>query len=519
MSRYAAIDIGSNSVRMEVAEVTPPANGSTGGAMPAIRILASERQVTRLGASVFRTGSVSAEAMDFVSTALAGMAQTYKRLEPVAIRAVATSAVRDARNQQEFLVRASAAAGTPVEIISGQEEARLIHLGVQSRWPHPKQRVLMIDIGGGSAELILSESGRIVLAVSKQLGALRLSELFLRTEPPKESELHRMDEYIGERLASAVRRIGTLPIDRVIATSATASAVVCAVNQVPRAKRDSSDKLRASTAQIRALYADLCSRTLEERRKIVGIGPRRAEIIVPGAAVLLRVLRELSLPSLYYSAGGVRDGIITDLAQRTTGRGATQMSRDQRDTVEGMAVRYGVSMKHIRKVAKMAGDLFMALEPLHKVPLSFGRLLEAAAHLHDIGHFISDNRHHKHSFYIVLNSDMPGFTERERQVIANLCRYHRKAPPSAEHSNWQPLDAEERRAVTMLSPLLRIADNLDRSRGQRVKSLECTIRISEVVIKLHANRDIDLEAWAAERAGEFFQQVYNRPIVVSRVRV
>src|SRR5450432_3230113 len=122
MSRYAAIDIGSNSVRMEVAEVTPPANGSTGGAMPAIRILASERQVTRLGASVFRTGSVSAEAMDFVSTALAGMAQTYKRLEPVAIRAVATSAVRDARNQQEFLVRASAAAGTPVEIISGQEE-------------------------------------------------------------------------------------------------------------------------------------------------------------------------------------------------------------------------------------------------------------------------------------------------------------------------------------------------------------------------------------------------------------
>lgn len=489
------------------------------GGAPTIRVLASERQVTRLGASVFRTGSVSAEAMDFVCTALAGMALIYKRLNAVGIRAVATAAIRDARNQQEFIARASAAAQTPVEIISGQEEARLIHMGVQSRWPHTKQRVLMIDIGGGSAELILSESGRIQLAVSKQLGALRLSELFLRTEPPKESELHRLDEYIEERLASAMRRIGTLRINRVIATSATASAVVCAVNRVPRARRDTADKMRASTAQIRALYADLCSRTLEQRRKVVGIGPRRAEIIVPGAAVLLRVLTDLSLPSLYYSAAGVRDGIIADLAQRTTGRAATLMSADQRDTVEGMVVRYGVSMKHVRKVAKMANDLFVALEPLHKVPMGFGRLLEAAAHLHDIGHFISDTRHHKHSFYIVLNSDMPGFTERERQVIANLCRYHRKAQPSPEHSNWQPLDTEARRAVTMLAPLLRIADNLDRSRGQRVKSLDCVIRPSEVVIKLHANRDIDLEAWATERAGEFFQQVYARPIVLSRVHV
>lgn len=514
MPLYAAIDIGSNSVRMEAAEVTPRANG----ALPSIRVLASERQVTRLGASVFRTGSVSPEAMDFVCASLANMAQTYKRLEPVAIRAVATSAVRDARNQQEFLARVSAAAGTPVEIISGQEEARLIHMGVQSRWPHPKQRVLMIDIGGGSAELILSDSGRILLAVSKQLGALRLSELFLRSEPPKPTELHRLDEYIEERLASAVRRIGTLPIHRVIATSATAAAVVCAVNQVPRAKRDFSDRLRASTAQIRALYGLLSSSTLEQRRKVVGIGPRRAEIIIPGTAVLLRVLKDLSLPSLYYSVAGVRDGVIADLALRSTGRAAIQMSRDQRDMVEAMATRYCVSMKHVRKVAKMAVDLFVALEPLHKLSPSFGRLLEAAAHLHDIGHFISDTRHHKHSFYVVLNSDMPGFTERERQVIANLCRYHRKAPPSVEHANWQPLDAEARRAVMLLSPLLRIADNLDRSRGQRVKSLECTIRPSEVVIKLHANRDVDLDAWATERAGEFFQQVYDRPIVLSRTR-
>jgi len=499
---------------MEVAEVTVSANGN----LTPARILVSERQVTRLGASVFRTGRISTEAMDFLAAALSGMAQSYRRYQPAAIRAVATSAVRDASNQHEFLERISAAAGTPVEIISGQEEARLIHLGVQSRWPHSRQRVLMIDIGGGSAEIILSESGRILLAVSKQLGALRLTELFLKSDPFKDSELQRLDEYIEERIGPALRRMGSAKIDRVIATSATASAVVCAANEIPRTKREAADKLRCSAPQLRSLYAELSSRSLAERRKITGIGPRRAEIIVPGIAVLNRVLRDLSLPSLYYSAAGVRDGIIADLIARNTGRAATQMNRDQREMVEGMTSRYGVSIKHVRKVSRMAGELFLALEPLHKLPHHYSRLLEAAAHLHDIGHYVSDTRHHKHSYYLVSNSDMPGFTEREREVIANLCRYHRKAMPSLEHTNWQPLDPESRRAVTLLAPLLRIADNLDRSRGQKVKALECNVRDAEVVLKLHSNGNVDLEAWAAERAGEFFRQVYNRSIVLTKVR-
>ncbi len=514
MPCYAAIDIGSNSVRMEVAEVNTTASGTS--ATP--RILASERQVTRLGASVFRTGRISGEAMEFMAGTLSQMSAIYRKFNPTAIRAVATSAVRDASNQREFLTRISTSAGTPVEIISGQEEARLIHLGVQSRWPHPRQRILIIDIGGGSAELILSESGRVLLAASKQLGALRLTELFLKSDPPKESELHRLDEYVAERLAPTLRRMGTARIDRVIATSATASAVVCAVNEVPRAKRDLADKLRCSSAQLRELSASLSSKTLAERRKVTGIGPRRAEIIVPGTAVLNRVLRELALPSLYYSAAGVREGVIADLIARNTGRAATQMNREQREMVEGMSTRYGGSLRHVRKVARMTESLFLALEPAHKLPHHYARILEAAAYLIDIGHFVSDTRHHKHSHYLVANSDMPGFTEREREVIANLCRYHRKAKPSEEHANWATLDAEGRRAVNLLAPILRIADNLDRSRGQRIKSLDCTLRPNELVLKLHSNANVDLEAWAAERAGDFFQQVYGRSIVFTRAR-
>ena len=509
MPRYAAIDIGSNSLRMEAAEVTssePP------------QILVSERAVTRLGLSVFRTGRISAEAMDTVCGLLATMAQQYKKLNVVGVRAVATSAVRDASNQKDFLTRASQAIGTGVEIISGQEEARLIHLGVQSRWPHPSQRVLIVDIGGGSAEIILSEKGHVAQAFSKPLGALRLTELFLKADPPREIEIHRLEQYIHERLAAAVTRVGDEKVDRVIATAATASAVVSAVNQIPRAKRDSADRVRASSSQLRKLYEDLCRSSLEQRRKIAGIGPRRAEIIIPGTAVLLSILQSLNLPSLYYCAAGVRDGIIADLHARGAGRELAQLNRDQREIVEAMTTKYGVSLRHARKVARLTNDLFRGLQPLHNLPAQYGRLLEAAAYLHDVGHYVNDTSHHKHSYYLVLNSDMPGFDAKERELVANLCRYHRKAMPTADHANLQPLDAETRRVVTMLSPLLRLADNLDRGHGQRVRSIECTLRNGEVILELQSDKDVGLEAWAAERNGEMFRQVYERPLVITKAR-
>ncbi len=291
MARYAAIDIGSNSIRMEAAEVAP--------GQP-VRVLASDREVTRLGESVFRIGAVSVEAMETTCAVLARMAALYRKVDAVGVRAVATSAIRDTRNQREFLERASAAAGTHVEIISGREEARLIHLGVESVWPQNGKRVLILDIGGGSAEIMATEDGRLREAYSKPLGAVRLREIFLQDEdPPTPRQLHQMHEFIEDKLSSAVRRLGKTAWDRAIATSATASAVASAVARVPRSQRDEIDRRRVSTAQVRALYRRLAERNLAGRRKITGIGPRRAEIIVPGMAVLLDFLQEFRLPAIY----------------------------------------------------------------------------------------------------------------------------------------------------------------------------------------------------------------------------
>lgn len=510
MPRYAAIDIGSNSVRMEAAEVLP--------GQPT-RVLGSDREVTRLGESVFRTGSVSEEALQNTCAVLARMAALYRKLDVIGVRAVATSAVRDASNQKEFLARASEAAGTQVEIISGREEARLIHLGVESGWPQNGRRVLILDVGGGSAEIIAAEDGRLLESFSRPLGAVRLREIFLTEDPPPPRALRQMFEYIGEKLAPAVRRLSASGWQRAIATSATASAAASAVARTPRSKRDEIDRQRLTTAQVRALYAKLATSGLAARRKAIGIGPRRAEIIVPGLAVLLEFLVEFKLPALYYSRAGVRDGVIADLAGRNVGAELSRLSREQRAEVEEMCRRYAVSLAHARKVASLAAMLFAALQPAHQLPAAAGKLIEAAAYLHDIGHYISNVAHHKHSWYVVANSDMPGFTERERMMIAALCRYHRKALPNAQHNAFESLTADERRAVLLGIPILRLADNLDRSHEQRVESIECKLRDSgEIALAIAGKGDVDLEQWAALRAADTFKEIYGRPISISRAK-
>lgn len=507
MPRYAAIDIGSNSIRLQVAEAED---------RRPVRILFEDRQVTRLGESVFRTGAISREASESLAAVLQKMAAAYRAHNVLAARIVATAAVRDASNGAEFLERMSELTGQRVEVISGQEEARLIHLGVASRWPQGARDALIVDIGGGSAEIIATRGDTLDQAFSRPLGAIRITEVFLKSDPPTEDELRRMEEYIEEKLLVPLRRLGGRAFPRAIGTSGSASAVACAVNRIPRARREEADRRRATAAQIRRLYRHLRELNLPARRKVTGVGPRRAEIIVPGAAVLLRVLESFRVPTLYYCTGGVRDGLIRDLADRGVGRELSRLSREQRMVVEGMARRFGVDLRHARKVAGFAHTLFEGLHPLHELPRENGRLLEAAAWLRDVGHLISDTSHHKHSAYIIANADLAGFTAAERQEIALLCRFHRKAMPGARHQDYQELSPERRRVLLLLTPLLRLADALDRSREQRIEAAEVRVETRGVGLGLVSRRDIGLEQWAVERAGETFAAVYERPLRVVR---
>ncbi len=512
MPRYAAVDIGSNSVRMEVAEISPAPGGKT----PAVRILASDREVTRLGEAVFRAERVSPEALALTSSVLSRFARICERFDLDGIRVVATSAIRDARNQEEFLTAASRAIGARVEVISGAEEARLIHLGVQLRWPHLDKRVLVVDIGGGSAELILGDRGSLADAYSKPLGAVRLTEMFLENDPPTPEELERLRVYIDQKLERPVETIGRAPIDRVIATSASASAVVCAVNRLPRTQREKADRMRASVKQIRKLFKQVTSLDLDGRRRITGIGPKRAEIIIPGVTVLLRTLESFRQPTLYYSAGGLRDGIVADLLARGVGRELSMLARDQRKAIEQLARHYGVELPHARKVAELAHSLFVEATGLHGLPRPYGKLLQAAALLKDAGHYVSDTRHHRHSYYLVANSPLAGFTGSEREFIANLCRYHRKSVPTTLHPSFAALPADEQEAVRKLVPLLRIADALDRGQKQTVRGVQCHLNGDSVEVLVDAGSDAGIELWAAEQNRQVFEEVFRRAITFRR---
>lgn len=509
MPRYAAIDIGSNSLRMMAAEVDRAGR---------FDVLAQDRQVTRLGESVFRTGSIGEPAAREALAVLKRMAAAYRGLGVLAARAVATAAVRDASNAEEFLARATEALGQPVEMISGQEEARLIHLGVETRWPHPGQRILILDIGGGSAEVIDAENGRLRAAFSRPLGAVRLQSVFLQQDPPAPDELLRMQEFIDEKLHVVIQGAAPGPFHRFIGTSASASAIVCAANRIPRARREEADRRRASLAQIRQLYRRLSAAPLAERRKVAGIGPRRAEIIVPGLAVMLAVLGRFSAPNVYYCAAGVREGVLRDLAEREAGADRLRLDPEQRRMVEQYARRFGVDLRHARKVAQFACELFTALTPWHRLPPERGRLLMAAAYLRDTGHAVNDMGHHKHSQYIVANSGLGGFTDEERHEVAMLCRYHRKAMPAARHADFAALGPESQRRVLLLVPLLRIADALDRSRDGRIASIQCSLEDGALALRIDSEKDASLELWAVDRAAASFRQVYGRQLRASHQR-
>ncbi len=508
MPQYAAVDIGSNSLRLLVAEA------SLHEPLPRLTRIAEDREVTRLGQSVFSSGKVDQKSIDNVCRVLTRMRGLYQQYEIAGVRVVATSAIRDTSNQAEFLTQASAAVGAPVEIISGQEEARLIHLGVQAVWPHPDQRVLIVDVGGGSAELIASDRGRIETAFSRPLGAVRLQSVFLQDDPPQQEQLLRLRSFIQEKLAVTLPKLSDQPYDRLISTSASAAAIVSAVSKVPRTRRDTIDRRRASTAAIRKLYRDLAAKPLAQRRRTLGIGPRRAEIIVPGIAVFLSVLETFHLPAMHYCAAGVRDGIIADLALRRVGHERSTLSPEQRRVVQALARRYGVDVRHSRKIVDFGHSLFQSLAALHRLPPYFGKLLEAACYLANVGHYISDTSHHKHSQYVIVNSDLAGFTQAERGFLALLCRYHRKALPGARHADFQALAPEARRALLLLVPLLRLAIGLDRAEEPHVHAVSAELTSTSVTLTLRAHGDTGLEQWALERVSEPFRLIYRRSLSV-----
>ena len=503
MPTFAAVDIGSNSVRLEIAKT----NGGR------LQKLHEDREVTRLGESVFRSGSFSPEAMEHTIVVLRRFHRAVQQFAADRVRVVATSATRNARNAEVFRELVHAATGWRLEVISGLEEGRLIHLGVMSGTRLSASAALLVDLGGGSCELTFSRDHHIEQMVSLPVGAVRLTQEFLQHDPPKRKELSRMRQFIQEELGRAQRYFNTAKIRAVIATSGTAAALQAAwFAQTPRETRT------VPTSGVRELTAKLERMDLRQRRAIVGIGPRRAEIIIAGASVFAELLSRFRLPSIRYSPLGLRDGLLAQMAAdyAPSEQLRTRIAVERTDAITAMCRHYHVDVKHAGRVRRMAERLFTSLTSLHKLAPQYKDWLSAAAMLHEVGGFINRSGRHRHTHYVIAHSDIFGYTPAERHLIAAIARFMGKTRPQPTSTALGLVASGERASIPAAVALLRLAKALDQSRGGRV--LGFTVRRSANTIKLvlKTRRSAELELWAVDKERIYFREVFGWDLIVSQ---
>lgn len=498
MPVFAAIDIGSNSVRLSIAELQ---RGK-------LRELHQDREVTRLGEGVFRTGALDPQAMALTVKVLQRFHKAVQRHAAERIRVVATSAMRDSSNARVFQEWVKNATGWKPEVITGLEEGRLIHFGVVSSQRLPP-KVLLIDLGGGSCEITLSQRGHIQQMVSVPLGAVRLTQEFLKHDPPRHDELRRLHGFIREELRRLPHALRKPEVQRVIATSGTAASLAGAL----RTKGSTSTRVTMKAAI--ALAAELERLDCAERAEIKGINSKRAEIIVAGSAVFAHLLTLLNLGSFYYSPLGLRDGLLAQMAAEFDEhtRSHRQLEADRWDALLAAARWYKVDTDTAEHGRSLAMSLFDSLKTLHRLPTPFREWIGAAAVLQEVGSYISPVGRNRHTYYIIANSELFGFSPQQRQIIATIARFQGRSKATPDDRLIKALSAGTRADTIKAIVLLRVARALDQGRQGVVREVRGSISQARVTVWLKVRRSgAHLELWAAEKEVPYFREVFGREL-------
>lgn len=510
----AAIDMGTNSLHMVIVHIDP--------VLPSFTIIAREKETVRLGDVEEKTGNLKLEVIERAIETLARFKNVAKTLNANPLIAVATSAVREAPNGRDFLRRVRDELDLNVSLISGPEEARRIYLGVLSGMEFNNLPHIIIDIGGGSTELILGDSFEPRSLSSTKIGAVRLTGEFIKSDPVGKMEFLSLQAYIRGMLERPVDELKALiepgEIPRLVGTSGTVETL---------AMINAREKLgiipntltgyQLSLKDIRELVSRFRKLSYGERLGIPGMSDRRSEIILAGSVILQEAMSLLGIESLIVCDRSLREGIIVDW-MLTHGlienRLRYQSSIRERSTMK-IAQKYGVDLAHAERVAAHSLHLFDQMEGvLHAWGNEERELLWTAAILHNCGVYVSHSAHHKHSYYLIRNGELLGFSETEIEIIANLARYHRKSMPKKKHDGFQFLPKRSRDIVTQLSPLLRLAVAMDRRLIGAIVSLKCEFRLAarEVILHLRPadlNDDCTLELWNINYKKEAFETVFN----------
>jgi len=510
----AAIDIGTNSIHMVVARVQPQ--------LPAFNIVAREKATVRLGDRDPETGDLTPAAIQRALDALRRCRDLAEAFAAEQVVAVATSAVREAPNGREFIARVQHETGIHIDLISGQEEARRIYLGVLSAMEFGEQPHVIIDIGGGSTELILGDGREPRTLSSTKVGAVRLRHSFVSNDPITAKERQFLSAYVRGRLGRATEDIRAhLRPGEAPALVGTSGTIECL------ATVHAKDKLGIAPSPLQGysfsrddlsdVVDKLADMTEKERAELPGMSGRRAEIIVPGATILLEAMRLLDIESIAICERALREGVIVDwmLAHNLIENRLRYHSSVRQRSVLNIANKYQVDIENGDRVARFALSLFDQTHAnLHQWGAEERELLWAAAMLHNCGVYISQNSHHKHSYYLIRNAELLGFNETELELIANLARYHRKSKPKKKHDNYAQLDKRNRSLVDQLSAILRLAVALDRRQVGVIAAARCEYLKDERELHLwltptQAGDGCELELWSLDDKKSAFEEEFD----------
>jgi len=508
------IDIGTNSVRLLVVRLNPNHSYS---------ILSQQKQQVRLGEGEFEEEEILPDAIErlvVVCKKFTELAQSFNTEEFVA---VATSAMREAANQQEILHLLRHESRLDVRVISGQEEARLIYLGVSSGINLEDRQAFFIDIGGGSTEIAIGDTQNYQFLDSFKLGAIRLSNHYLSedvTEPVSSEGYKKIQQHVKDAIIHSLKKISRQKPDRAIGSSGTI------MNLAEIAQKafhhDGNDVENNLTYKdLRKIIDLLCSLPLEQRRKIPGINPERADIIIPGAAILDVFLKELSFNSITITSRGLQDGLLVDYLSRMDAFPLFgDLSPRQRSVLQ-LGRSCGINEVHARTVTSLVLELFDSAKvlKLHNYGDWERELLEYATFLHDIGSFISYTNHHAHSYYMIKNSELLGFDQKEVNFMANIARFHRKKTPRKKDPEILELDTREREALRILTIFIRLGESLDRSHTALVQHVRFSdVGNDTVTLEVVARGDCQLEIWGVDAEKKAFEKIFGKKLVLERIR-
>jgi exopolyphosphatase / guanosine-5'-triphosphate,3'-diphosphate pyrophosphatase len=499
--RLCAIDIGTNSIRCVVAEAEP---GGT------YRVLDEEREMTRLGHGLFQRGRLTADSMERSYAALTKMKAIADGFEVAELRVVATSAVREAGNGRAFTREVRRRCGLSVDVISAEEEAQLALLSALQQFDLVGRSVAVVDIGGGSVEVVLAAGAVVDRMYTLPLGAVRLTEAYRTADTLGRRRWKKLRRGIDRVLAEGIGDPPFYP-EVMIGSGGTFTNLA----GILKVEREGTEKPIQGYAMRRAEIVHLLHRLrgtpLQMRRQTAGLNPQRADIIVAGAAVVARLARQLGTQQIVVNPGGLRSGLLLSMIAERAAPETQDPTRpkDRLDPVRAFARKCHSSERHCEHVARLAAELFDGLRGPHELQPEGRELLIAAALLHDVGYLINHAKHHKHAYHLIQHAELPGWTSREVELVANVARYHRKAAPKKRHPNFRRLERADRRLVRKLAAILRVADGLDRTHTQRVRAVGVESGRGRIRLVLAADTDPQVERWDAERKAGLFARVFG----------